>query len=39
MDTVTSKAMSTLRWNGFKWGMAIGGLLGAALSLLATRDN
>lgn len=39
MDTVTSKAMSTLRWNGFKWGMTIGGLLGAALSLLATRDN
>ena len=39
MDTVTSKAMSTLRWNGFKWGMAIGALLGASLSLLATRDK
>lgn len=39
MDTVTSKAMSTIKWNGFKWGMTIGALLGAALSLIATQDK
>ncbi len=39
MDTVTSKAMITIKWNGFKWGMGIGALLGAALSLLMTRDK
>ncbi len=39
MDTVTSKAMGTIKWNGFKWGMGIGALLGAALSLLLTKEN
>lgn len=39
MDTVAAKAMSTIKWNGFKWGMGIGAVLGAALSLVATRDN
>ena len=39
MDPITSKAMSTIKWNGFKWGMGIGALLGASLSLIATRDK
>ncbi len=39
MDTVCSKAMSNIKWNGFKWGMGIGAVLGGALSLLATRDR
>ena len=39
MDTVTAKAMSNIKWNGFKWGMGIGAVLGGALSLLATKDR
>lgn len=39
MDTVTAKAMSNLKWNGFKWGMGIGAVLGGALSLIATKDR
>jgi len=39
MDTVCAKAMSNIKWNGFKWGMGIGAVLGGALSLLATRDR
>ena len=38
MDTVAAKAMSNIKWNGFKWGMGIGAALGAAISLIATRD-
>lgn len=39
MDTVTSKAMSTIKWNGFKWGMGIGAVLGLALSLVLGRNS
>lgn len=39
MDTVSAKAMSNIKWNGFKWGMGIGAVLGSALSLLATKDR
>ncbi len=39
MDPVCAKAMSNIKWNGFKWGMGIGALLGAALSLVATKDR
>lgn len=39
MDTTTSNAMSNIKWNGFKWGMGIGAVLGAALSLIATKDR
>lgn len=39
MDTVTAKAMSNIKWNGFKWGMGIGAVLGGALSLIATKDR
>ncbi len=39
MDTVCAKAMSNIKWNGFKWGMGIGVVLGGALSLLATKDR
>ena len=39
MDTVAAKAMSNIKWNGFKWGMGIGAVLGGALSLLATKDR
>ena len=39
MDTVTAKAMSNIKWNGFKWGMGIGAVLGGALSLIATTDR
>ena len=38
MDTVAAKAMSNIKWNGFKWGMGIGAALGAAISLIATKD-
>lgn len=39
MDTVTSKAMSNIKWNGFKWGMGIGAVLGTALSLVTAKDR
>lgn len=39
MDTVTQKAMSNIKWNGFKWGMGIGAVLGASLSLFGTKDR
>lgn len=39
MDTVTAKAMSNIKWNGFKWGMGLGAVLGGALSLLTTKNN
>lgn len=39
MDTVTAKAMSNIKWNGFRWGMAIGAVLGRALSLIATKER
>ena len=39
MDTVTSKAMSNIKWNGFKWGMGIGAVLGMSLSLFGTKDR
>ena len=39
MDTVTAKAMSGIKWNGFKWGMGIGAILGAALHLLISRSE
>ena len=39
MDTVTAKAMSGIKWNGFKWGMGIGAILGAALHLLLSRSE
>ncbi len=39
MDSVTSKAMSNIKWNGFKWGMGIGAVLGAALSLITAKEQ
>ena len=39
MDSVTAKAMSNIKWNGFKWGMGIGAALGAALSMLTAKDK
>ena len=39
MDAVTSKAMSNIKWNGFKWGMGIGAVLGAALSLITAKEQ
>lgn len=39
MDSVTAKAMSNIKWNGFRWGMAIGAVLGGALSLVATKER
>lgn len=39
MDTNTAKAMSNIKWNGFKWGAAVGAVLGLALSLVLGRDK
>lgn len=39
MDTNTAKAMSNIKWNGFKWGAAIGAVLGLALSLVLGRES
>ena len=39
MDSIAAKAMSTIKWNGFKWGMGIGAVLGLALSLVFGKNS